>query len=173
LVGVITLVFNSVSIRGGADATSVPGILCMVANTVCFASYVGMFKPLIQKYPVVVFMKWMFLFASLMALPFSFRAFGASRLADFPENIAWHVAYVVVVATFVAYFLIPIGQKRLRPVVVCMYTYVQPVIAMVIALVMGLDSLNVPKVLAAVLVFAGVGLVNFVPKKTRVWETGA
>ena len=46
-----------------------------------------------------------------------------------------------------------------------MYTYVQPVIAMVIALVMGLDTLNTLKVVATVLVFTGVGLVNFVPKK--------
>ena len=72
---------------------------------------------------------------------------------------------MVVFATFVAYFLIPIGQKRLRPVVVCMYTYVQPVIAMVIALILGLDHLTALKVVASLLVFVGVGLVNFVPKK--------
>ncbi len=75
------------------------------------------------------------------------------------------VLYVVVFATFVAYFLIPIGQKRLRPVVVCMYTYVQPVIAMVIALAMGMDTLNALKIIATLLVFIGVGLVNFVPKR--------
>ena len=81
-------------------------------------------------------------------------------------DVMWQVAYVVVCATFIAYFLIPIGQKRLRPVVVCMYTYVQPVIAMVIALALGLDSLTLLKVIASVLVFTGVGLVNFVPKKS-------
>ena len=71
-------------------------------------------------------------------------------------------------AAFVAYFLIPIGQKRLRPVVVCMYTYVQPVIAMVIAMAMGLDHLTVLKVVATLLVFIGVGLVNFAPKRGSV-----
>lgn len=167
LVGVIILIFNCVSIRSGADSTSIWGILGMIANTLCFASYVGIFKPLIQKYSVVTFMKWMFLFSSLMALPFAFGAFGASNLAAVPKNIMCHVIYVVIGATFIAYFLIPIGQKRLRPVVVCMYTYVQPVIAMVIALAMGLDSLNLLKVLATVLVFVGVGLVNFVPKTEK------
>ena len=125
----------------------------------------GIFKPVIRKYSVVTFMKWMFLFSSLMALPFSFRAFQASNLAAVPMDVFWQIAYVVVFATFVAYFLIPIGQKRLRPVVVCMYTYVQPVIAMVIALIMGLDHLTALKVAASLLVFIGVGLVNFVPKK--------
>ena len=105
-------------------------------------------------------MKWMFLFSSLMALPFAFGAFKASNLAAVPMDVVWQVLFVVVAATFIAYFLIPIGQKRLRPVVVCMYTYVQPVIAMIIALALGLDTLNALKVTATVLVFTGVWVVN-------------
>ena len=163
LAGVFILIFNCVSIHSGADSTSIWGILGMVFNALFFASYVGIFKPLIQKYPVVTFMKWMFLFSSLMALPFSFSAFAASDLAAVPADVMWQVVFVVVAATFIAYFLIPVGQKYLQPVVVCMYTYVQPVIAMVIALIMGLDTLNWLKVVATVLVFTGVGLVNFAP----------
>ena len=165
LVGVLILIFNCVNIRSGAASTSVWGIVLMMVNTLCFASYVGIFKPLIQKYSVVTFMKWMFLFSSLMSLPFSFSAFAASDLSALPVDVMGQVLYVVVFATFVAYFLIPFGQKRLRPVVVCMYTYVQPVIAMVIALAMGLDTLNALKIVATLLVFVGVGLVNFVPKR--------
>jgi len=116
---------------------------------------------------VVTFMKWMFLFSSLLALPFSLGAFGASHLGAVPPDVLWQVLFVVFFATFVAYFLIPFGQKHLRPVVVCMYTYVQPVIALIIALVLGLDHLTVLKVVATVLVFTGVGLVNFVPKGSR------
>ena len=161
LIGVLILIYNCVSIRSGADSTSI----WMLVNALCFASYVGIFKPVIRKYSVVTFMKWMFLFSSLMALPFSFGAFRASNLAAVPMDVVWQILYVVIFATFVAYFLIPIGQKRLRPVVVCMYTYVQPVIAMVIALILGLDHLTALKVVASLLVFVGVGLVNFVPKK--------
>ena len=163
--GVVILVLNCVSLGGGAASTTVWGILGMILNCLCFASYVGIFKPLIRKYSVVTFMKWMFLFSSLMALPFAFGAFGASQLSAVAPAIWWQVGYVVVGATFIAYFLIPIGQKVLRPFIVCMYTYIQPVIAMVIALSLGLDSLNLLKVLATVLVFTGVGLVNFVPRR--------
>ena len=163
--GVVILVLNCVSLGGGAASTSVWGILGMILNCLCFASYVGIFKPLIRKYSVVTFMKWMFLFSSLMAAPFAFGAFGASHLSAVAPAIWWQVGYVVVGATFIAYFLIPIGQKVLRPFIVCMYTYIQPVIAMVIALSLGLDSLNLLKVLATVLVFTGVGLVNFIPRR--------
>ena len=171
IAGVLILVFNSVSISSGADHTTVWGILGMIANCLCFASYVGIFKPLIQRYSVVTFMKWMFLFSSLMALPFSFSAFGASDLAAVPPDVMGHVAFVVVGATFIAYFLIPYGQKRLRPVMVCMYTYVQPVIAMVIALAMGLDTLSPLKIAASLLVFLGVGLVNFIPRQTKITDS--
>ncbi len=164
LAGVLILVLNCVSLGGGAASTSVWGILGMILNCLCFATYVGVFKPLIRRYSVVTFMKWMFLFSSLMALPFSFGAFGASDLAAVSPSVWWQTAYVVVGATFIAYFLIPIGQKVLRPFVVCMYTYIQPVIAMLIALALGLDSLNTLKIIATILVFTGVGLVNFVPR---------
>ncbi len=165
LTGVFILIFNCVSIRSGADSTSVRGILGMIVNTFSFAAYVGIFKPVIKKYSVVTFMKWMFLFSSLLALPFSFSAFAVSDLTAVPAGVMWQVIYVVVGATFISYFLIPVGQKLLSPVVVCMYTYVQPVIAMVIALILGLDSLNALKIMATILVFSGVGLVNLVPKK--------
>jgi drug/metabolite transporter (DMT)-like permease len=165
LAGVLILIFNCVSLRSGADSTSIWGILGMIANSLFFASYVGIFKPLLQRYTVVTFMKWMFLFSSLFALPFSFGAFRASNLGAISGSVLGHLLFVVICATFIAYFLIPIGQKRLRPVVVCMYTYVQPVIAMVIALALGLDHLTALKVAATLLVFTGVGLVNFVPKR--------
>lgn len=161
LTPIMTLIISAIVIK---ERITWNGIAGMVVNTLCFASYVGIFKPLIQKYPVVTFMKWMFLFSSLMALPFSFSAFGASDLAAVPMNLMWQVIFVVVAATFIAYFLIPVGQKRLKPVIVCMYTYVQPVIAMAISLAMGMDTLNWLKIIATVLVFSGVGLVNFVPK---------
>lgn len=80
-----------------------------------------------------------------------------------PWNIVLQILYVVVGATFVAYFLIPVGQKRLKPVLVCMYSYVQPVVAMCISLAVGLDTMTWAKGVATVLVFAGVGIVNFSP----------
>lgn len=166
VIGVMILIFNSVSIREGAATTSVGGIVGMIGNTLSFALYLSIFRPLIRKYSVVTFMKWMFLFSSLYALPFSFSAFSASHLAAVPLSVALQVAYVVVGATFISYFLIPVGQKHLRPVVVSMYTYVQPVVAMVIALSLGLDQLTLLKVVATVLVFTGVGLVNFTPSRT-------
>ena len=160
LAGVLILIFNSVGLGGGASETKPLGIVLAVLNGLTFALYLGIFRPLISKYNVVTFMKWMFLFSMLVALPFNARHFFQLPFRQMENKVLWQVAYVVFFATFVAYFLIPVGQKRLRPTLVSMYNYVQPIIATLISIMIGLDILTWKKLLAMVLVFAGVWIVN-------------
>ena len=160
LAGVLILVFNSVGLGGGASETKPLGILLVVVNGLTFALYLGIFRPLISKYNVVTFMKWMFLFTMLVALPLNIKSLIHVPLGQLESSVAWQVAYVVFFATFVAYFLIPIGQKRLRPTLVSMYNYVQPIIATIISIVIGLDHFTWKKGVAMVLVFTGVWIVS-------------
>ena len=75
-------------------------------------------------------------------------------------NYWLQLGYIILFATFIAYFMLPIGQKQLRPTVVSLYTYVQPLIGMVTSIYLGMDRLTWQKVVAAVLVFTGAILVN-------------
>lgn len=159
--GVLFLVLNTVSVRTGAAHTTIGGILLLLVNTLSFASYVGIFKPLIKKYSVVTFMKWMFLFSTLYGLPFGLKDLMNVEFAAIPARIVLQLLFMVVCATFVSYFLIPVGQKRLKPMLVSMYSYVQPVVAMCISLAYGLDTMSWSKAAATLLVFFGVTLVNF------------
>ena len=158
-VGVIFLIFNSVH-SGGASSSTTMGIVLLLINSISFAMYLGVFRPLISKYNVVHFMKWMFLFALLMSLPFSARGLFSTDYAAIPSNVRWEIAYLIFFATFVAYFLIPFGQKRLRPTLVSMYTYLQPIIAAIISIWLGMDVLTWQKLLATVLIVGGVILVS-------------
>ena len=160
LVGVLILIFNSVGLGGGASETKPLGIVLTIANALTFALYLGIFRPLISKYNVVTFMKWMFLFSMLMALPFNAKSLIHIPFGQMENRIMWQLGYVVFFATFVAYFLIPVGQKRLRPTLVSMYNYVQPIIATIISIVIGLDHFTWKKGLAMVLVFTGVWIVS-------------
>ncbi|MBQ2498638.1 MAG: EamA family transporter, partial [Bacteroidales bacterium] len=80
--------------------------------------------------------------------------------AVMPAKYLLELGFVILFSTFVAYFLIPVGQKVLRPTVISLYGYLQPIIATVMGIVTGMDRLSWQKVLAAVLVFTGVILVN-------------
>lgn len=157
--GVLLLIFNSVHATGGIEQTAPLGFVMLVLNSLSFALYLGAFRKLISRYSVVTFMKWTFLFALLLSLPFSARELVTTDFAAIPHNVLWEIAYLVFFATFVAYFLIPYGQKRIRPTLVSMYTYLQPIIAAVVSIITDLDVLTWQKLLATLLVFAGVALV--------------
>ncbi|MCR5003792.1 MAG: DMT family transporter [Bacteroidales bacterium] len=160
LCGVLLLIFNSIHINSGADHTTPLGLLLMFCNGLAFALYLGIFKPLISKYSVVTFMKWMFLFSLVASLPLGLKPVMEINYGVIEPKVYLEIGYVVLFATFIAYFLIPVGQKRLRPTIVSLYNYVQPIIAMVVSVIIGIDRLTWIKVLATILVFTGVALVN-------------
>ena len=159
--GVIYLIMNSETSTGGTEETSLIGILLMIANSLCFSLYLGLFKPVISKYSVITFMKWIFLFASAFSLPLAGRELATFDYSLLSGMYLWELAFLIVCSTFITYFLIPLGQKRIRPTLVSMYSYVQPIIAIAISIWVGMDSLSWQKVLAGIMVFGGVILVNY------------
>ena len=165
LCGIIYLILNSVTSTATATETTPVGVLLMIGNSLCFSLYLGIFKPTIAKYSVVTFMKWTFLFASLLSLPFSVKELFTIDYAALPTSFITELAFLVISATFITYFLIPVGQKILRPTLVSMYSYVQPIIAIVVSIYVGMDTLSWQKVIAAITVFTGVILVSYSRKK--------
>ena len=160
LCGVIYLILNGVTASTGVVETTPLGVVLMLVNSLCFALYLGIFKPLISKYSVITFMRWIFLFSTLMTLPFSASELLEVEYSTLPTSYIAELAFLIVCATFVTYFLIPVGQKLLRPTLVGMYTYVQPIVATVVSIYVGLDELTLSKVIAAITVFAGVVIVS-------------
>jgi len=158
--GVLLLIFNSVSVGHGAEQTTTQGVLLMIVNGLSFALYLGIFRPLIARYSVITFMKWAFLFSVAVTLPFEGRSLWQLDWARMESSLYWQVGYVILFATFFAYLFIPIGQKHLRPTIVSMYSYVQPLVAAVLSICTGIDTLSWQKALAALLVFGGVAIVN-------------
>lgn len=159
LCGIIFLIMNN-SQGNGVIESKLSGILLMVLNGVAFALYLGVFRPVIMKYSVVTFMKWIFLFSVAMSLPFSFGEVFSPVWMVLPRMQLLELGFLVLFATCVCYFLIPLGQKNIRPTLVSMYSYVQPIIATVISICIGMDGITWQKVLAAVMVFTGVFVVS-------------
>ena len=163
--GIIYLIVSRSSAAGTAE-TSLFGILMLIFNSLSFSMYLGIFKPLISKYSVVTFMKWIFLFAFVVSAPFSAWEIATLDLSAIPAIQLAELAYLIFCATFITYFLIPVGQKRIRPTLVSMYSYVQPIIAIAISITVGMEMLTWQKVIAAIMVFGGVVVVSY--SKSRV-----
>ena len=159
--GIIYLILSRVSAPGGVAESTPFGIFMMVLNVLSFSMYLGIFKPLLAKYSVVTFMKWIFLFSAIVAIPLSAKGLIEVDWKGIPSIQYAELAYLVICATFISYFLIPIAQKRIRPTLVSMYTYVQPIVAIVISIVVGMDILTWQKVLAMVMLFSVVLIVSY------------
>lgn len=159
-IGVILLILNSVHTPNGIEHSHPLGLCLMICNCLFFALYLGAFRPLVQKYGTITFMKWMFLFSMLIAIPFNIKEMITTDYTLLTSEFMWNLAFTVICATFIAYFLVPIGQKNLRPTIVSMYAYVQPFIAAIVSIIIGMDVMTWQKILAAILVFSGVYLVN-------------
>ena len=134
-------------------------ILCITAQC-SYAVYLTFFKSLIQKYSVITCMKWMITFASLVIVPFSFHRVIQLPWTEISGVTYMETAFVVVGGTFLAYICSIRAQKILRPTVVAMYNYVQPIIACIVSVCLGLGVFGWSQALAVVLVFSGVRLVN-------------
>ena len=158
--GVLWLILQSAHASGGAESTQPLGIFFVIANCTIFALYLGTCRPLIARYSSITLMKWMFLVSFIISLPFSLPQAVHTDFLAVPVKVWWEIGFLVFFATFVAYFLIPIGQQRIRPTLVSMYGYLQPIIAIGVAIATGMDHLTVTKIVAALLVFVGVYVVN-------------
>ena len=158
--GILWLILQSTFGGNGASETEPVGILYCFANYIVFALYLGTCRPLIARYSVVTSMKWMFLASFLLSVPFALPHLPQSDFAAVPGYVWWEIGFMIFFSTFIAYYLIPIGQQRIRPTLVSMYGYLQPIIAIAVAIWTGMDRLTVTKLLAALLVFTGVWVVN-------------
>ena len=134
-------------------------LLCLGAQF-SFALYLSLFNPLIKRYDVFTINKWMFLWASLMILPFTSVHMAGIEWGSVPVRTWVEAGYVVLFGTYLGYILTMIGQRTLRPTVVSVYNYVQPIVSVSASIVLGISMLQWSQALAVLLVFLGVWLVN-------------
>ena len=157
--GALILILTSAAAADGKVGDIRGDVLCLFAQF-SFALYLSLFNPLIRRYNVFTINKYMFSWATLMLLPFTFNHVSGVLAKPIPATTWWEVAYVVVIGTFLGYILTMIGQRTLRPTVVSVYNYVQPVVSVAVSLLMGIGVLKATHALAVILVFSGVWLVT-------------
>ena len=159
--GIVWIILQSDALGAPSQReTTAMGITYTLLNCTIFAIYLGTCRPLVARYSVVTMMKWMFLVSFLLSLPFTASRLATTDFSVVSVKVWWEIAFLIFFATFVAYFLLPIGQARIRPTLVSMYGYLQPIIAIAISIADGSDRLTVTKLLAALFVFTGVWIVT-------------
>lgn len=133
--------------------------LCLIAQ-VCAALYYVLFSGIITRYSAFTLMKWMFLFSAVTYVPCAIPWLVEVQFSAIGLNLWLSIAYIIVFATFLGYLLIPISQRVLKPTVVSMYNYFQPLTAALLTAILGIGQFGPMKVVATALIFAGVWFVT-------------
>ncbi len=157
-IGALTLILSSQTSGAGSDGLW-GDLLCLAAQ-LSFSIYLTVFKGLTQQYSAVTINKWMFVFASMCYLPFTYHDIAVIDWSTISTPAIWQVLYVVLGGSFVAYICIMTAQRLLRPTVVSMYNYMQPIISSIAAVIMGVGTFGWQKGIAIALVFMGVWIVT-------------
>lgn len=156
--GALLLVFNSHTVHVGKS--NFLGNLIVFGAVTSFAIYLTVFKNLINRYSSVTIMKWMFLFGTIVCFPFCYHPLMQTNFTLLTPATYWRIGYIVIFATFLGYLFLPIGQKVLRPTTLSMYNYVQPIMASLVAVFIGIDTFGYEQALSGLLVFSGVYIVT-------------
>ncbi len=159
-IGAFILITGSTRAAGAANQGRLLGDLLCLGAQCSFAVYLTLFKHLIQRYSVITCMKWMITYAAIVIMPFSYSRMAELSWSTIAPRVWAETAFVVLGGTFLAYILMMRGQKTLRPTVVSMYNYVQPIVACIVSVCLGLGVFGLGQGVAVVLVFTGVWLVT-------------
>ena len=127
-----------------------------------WAIYLIITRHVSAKYSAVTQMKWVFLISAIVTVPIALREWDMQPLYSAAANWAGigEMAFLVLGATVLGYFLIPVAMKSLAATTVSIYTNLQPVVASLVAIAIGQDVLTWDKPVAAVLVLLSAWIVT-------------
>lgn len=155
---------------GTAGGDSIIGDLFLFINAASYAVYLVIAKPLMKKYGPLTVITYVFTFGLIFMLLFPpvLGDLFSTEFVDLPTDIIWKIVYVVVGVTFLTYLLTMYGLKYLSPSVSSAYIYLQPVLVMIFAFLLGwmgiaedyTDTITLEKVLYMLVIFIGVYLTS-------------
>lgn len=157
--GALILILTSAAAVDSRVGEIIGDLLCLAAQ-LSFALYLSLFRSLVRRYSLFTVNKWMFTWATVMVLPITAGDLLSTDWAAVPTKTWVECGYVVVVSTYICYILMMKGQKTLRPTVVSVYNYVQPLVSVTVSLIAGIAVFGWSQGLAVILVFSGVWMVT-------------
>ena len=160
IAGTLLMVF--MSWQSGSGKNDLIGILLAILSLLTWAVYLIITRSVSQKYTALTQMKWIFLVSTIAVLPFTWHEFGLHKL--YSEAWDWggvlEMAFIVVFATVLGYFSIPYAMHTLKATTVSIYTNLQPIVASIVAVLIGQDTLTWDKPTAMILVLLSAYIVT-------------
>ena len=139
--------------------SSVEGNLLILTSACVSAAYMVWFKQLVGKYRVTTLLRWIYCASAIVMLPIGAHDVLATDIATMDAKIVFASLFVLIVPTYVPNLLLNYSLRMVVPTTTSIYAYIQPVIAIILSVAMGLDKPHLDTLLFALVIFIGVGLV--------------
>ncbi len=136
------------------------GDLMVFINAASYAVFIVGVKPLMKKYSPWLVIRWTFFYGLLLVIPFGYGQVRQIQWETFTPAVWMAMVYVIIATTFFAYWFNTYGLQHLSSSVVSFYIYLQPVFATIISLLITHELVTLTQVIACLLIFTGVYLVN-------------
>lgn len=147
------------------DAKTLPGDIMVAVNALFYAIYLVLVKDLFKSYTPAQVNGVNFGLGIVFMLPFGFYDLINWHPSAIPPDTWLKIAYILVITTFVVYQLNAYAVKKAGPEIAGLYIYLQPVLAAIIAVLLGTDELNWFKGLSSLVIIAGVFMASYKSKE--------
>jgi drug/metabolite transporter (DMT)-like permease len=154
-----TILIMTKEVTGNGSDILLGDILVLV-NAISYGFYLVLVRPLMENYSPIHVLRWVFTIGSIMIIPFGFNQFVELNWSEITRQDWLALGFITLGGTFLAYLLNVYSIKTLGSSATGTYIYSQPGFAAIIAVMATGEQITITKILSAILIFAGVYLVN-------------
>ncbi len=146
--------------RSGNPGNVFLGDLLIIVNAIFYTFYFVLVKPLMLNYNPVAVLRNVFTVGFFIILPFCWTEFAQINWQSYGPKEFANLALITIPGTFCAYLFNIYGIKNLGASTAGNYIYTQPFFAAALAIGFLGEELSAYKIIAGLLIFAGVYLAN-------------
>ena len=144
------------------------GNFLFIVNSISYAYYLIIVKPMAEKYDLITLFKWLFLIGLIFNFPLGINQFLDVDWASLPLwEAVLPMVFVVVGTTCMTYFLNGYALSKITSTEVAVFMYLQPIIGILFAIFTKSDTINLIMFIASVLIFTGVYLTSVLKQKKQ------
>ena len=142
------------------------GNFLFIVNSVSYAYYLIIVKPMAEKYDLITLFKWLFLIGLIFNFPLGINQFLDVDWASLPLwEAVLPMIFVVVGTTCMTYFLNGYALSKITSTEVAVFMYLQPIIGILFAIFTKSDTITLIMFIASMLIFTGVYLTSVINRK--------
>ncbi len=158
--GALILITDASQTQSSFAPNVLKGDFLVFLNATFYSIYLVIIKPVMDKRESLQVVTWVFSIGAIIVVPVGLPQFLDIQFAEF-DTQAWSaLVFIIVGVTYFTYLWNAYGIKNLSPVITGAYIYTQPIFAAVLSVLYYHEVISFQKLMAGIIISAGVWLVN-------------